>query len=144
MKSAFQSVTERDNVLEKLCFFIYGLDEYGGDEEDLSHVLSFLSRGSNVKFCVSSRHRPFIEDIFQQRKYSSIRQNYTKSDMITHVRQKLRQNQKFKLLEHSDALYKEIVTIIANYAEGVWLWVFLVTRDLILAINHDEASKKLK
>ncbi|XXG99970.1 hypothetical protein Hte_006311 [Hypoxylon texense] len=144
LKTAFQSTTERDDIPAKFCFFIDGLDEYGGDEEDLSQVLSFLSRGSHVKFCVSSRQRPYLEDKFQRSEYSLAIQNFTRGDMITHVRQRLRQNEKFRALENADALLTEIVSIIAENAQGVWLWVHLVTRDLVKAVNHDEASKKLK
>ncbi|KAK7936644.1 uncharacterized protein PG986_015082 [Apiospora aurea] len=133
-----------NDLTARFCFFIDGLDEYGGSDEDLSQVLSTLSRGPHVKFCVSSRYRPFLEGKFQQKKYSLAIEHFTKGDMKTHVRHTLGQNEKFQLLRNSDALLKEMIATISKHAQGVWLWVFLVTRDLVKAVNHDESSKKLQ
>ncbi|KAK7991117.1 hypothetical protein PG990_015397 [Apiospora arundinis] len=144
LRLAFQTITEREDVPTKFCFFIDGLDEYGGDEEDLSHVLSSLSHGPHVKFCVSSRHRPFLENIFQQKEYSLAIEDFTMGDMMAHVRRILSQNKKFRLLENADALLKEMVETIAKHAQGVWLWVYLITRDMAKAVNHDEPSAKLR
>lgn len=144
LTAAFQCITEREEVPTKFCFFIDGLDEYDGNEEDLSQVLSFLSGSPHMKFCVSSRHRPYLEANFQRSEYSLVVQDFTREDMITHVRQRLRPNEKFMALENPDVLLKEIVTIIADHAQGVWLWVYLITRDIVNAVNHDESSKKLK
>ncbi|KAK8061161.1 hypothetical protein PG997_015382 [Apiospora hydei] len=124
LTAAFQSITERHDMPAKFCFFIDGLDEYGGSDEDLSQTIP----GGK----------------FQQKKYSLAIEHFTKGDMETHVRHTLGQNEKFQLLGNSDALLKEMIAAISKHAQGVWLWVFLVTRDLVKAVNHDESSKKLQ
>lgn len=144
LEAAFHLFTQSQYLTEKFCFFIDGLDEYGGDEEDLSRVLTSISQSQNVKFCVSCRYRPFLESEFQQKEYSLDVQDFTKEDMITHVRQRLRQNRKFKSLANSETLFREIVAKITEHAQGVWLWVYLVVRDLVKAVNREESVSTLK
>ncbi|KAF7536590.1 hypothetical protein G7054_g4399 [Neopestalotiopsis clavispora] len=121
----FHHITRRDDLEDKFCFFIDGLDEYGGEEEDLSKVLSTLSQGPHEG-------------------YSLAVQDFTKEDMITHVRQRLRQNEMFRSLQDSEELFQEIVAKITEHAQGVWLWVSLVVRDLVRAVNGQESGSTLK
>lgn len=144
LEDCFHQFTQRDDLTAKFCFFIDGLDEYGGDEEDLSKILTSISQGSHIKFCVSCRHRPFLEAVFQQEKYSLDIQDFTREDMVRHVRQRLRLNPKFQSLNNFEVLFQEIVTKIQDHAQGVWLWVYLVVRDLVRAVNRDEPGSWLK
>ncbi|KAK6210810.1 hypothetical protein LQW54_005858 [Pestalotiopsis sp. IQ-011] len=144
LEACFQHFTQSDDLKAKFCFFIDGLDEYGGDEEDLSQVLTSISQGPHVKLCVSCRHRPFLEDVFQQKAYSLDIQDFTKGDMIAHVRRRLKHNPKFKTLVDSEDLFREIVAKITEHAQGVWLWVYLVVRDLVSAVNRGEPRNWLE
>ena len=58
--------------------------------------------------------------------------------MMHHVKEELNENENFRRLESTELRREEILELIAELAQGVWLWVFLVTRDLKLAVNRDE------
>ncbi|KAF3073827.1 hypothetical protein CFAM422_004410 [Trichoderma lentiforme] len=145
LKATLKLVLEQKNVRAKFCFFIDGLDEYNGDEEDLVQILEFFVGNPNVKICVSSRPRIVLDESFQQRRHTLIIQNFTAKDMRTYVTQKLEPNAKFKKLQTSSPFAcSEIITQIASQAKGVWLWVFLITRDLIIEVNRNEGVPTLQ
>jgi hypothetical protein len=39
----------------RFCFFIDGLDEYGGEHTDIIRIIQSLAASPSIKFCVSSR-----------------------------------------------------------------------------------------
>lgn len=145
VKATLRRVLERKNLPAKFCFFIDGLDEYGGEEETLIHILSFFTHNSNVKLCVSSRPRTVLDRAFLYYRHTLVIQNYTAEDMRTYVREELQKNDNFRiLLENSGPECSNIITDIAEGAQGVWLWVFFVTRDLVHAVNRNEGIATLQ
>lgn len=138
LKKTFQRIAAQTILDTKFCFFIDGLDEYDGEEEEVVELITFLSSSSNIKICASSRPRSIFEEFFSDRSRTLIIHNFTYEDMKGYVRQKLYGNEKFRHLKASDPACEEIVTLISTRAQGVWLWVFLVSRDLVHAINRDE------
>lgn len=74
-----------------------------------------------MSFSDGNIRHSFLKERFQQSEYSLTIQDFTRKGMIIHVRQRLRQNKKFKVLKNHDTLFKEIVTIVADHAQGVWL-----------------------
>ncbi|UKZ52663.1 hypothetical protein TrVGV298_006444 [Trichoderma virens] len=65
-------------------------------------------------------------------------------DMRTYVQEELQQNENFKLLQDSGPECSSIITQIAEEAQGVWLWVYFVTRDLVHAVNRNEGISTLQ
>lgn len=129
----------------RFCFFIDGLDEYNGDEEDLINVLSFFGDTPNIKLCVSSRPRPFLDKIYQHRRQTLVIHDFTKEDMRTHIRQGLEMNERFRGLQQAfPRECNDLVTQITDRAQGVWLWVYLVTHDLVHAVNRSEGIYSLQ
>lgn len=129
----------------RYCFFIDGLDEYNGDEEDLVNILAIFDNNPHVKLCVSSRPRPFLDEVYQNRRQTLAIHEFTKEDMKTHARQRLYRKKKFKELQQtSGAACDELLKQIADRAQGVWLWVYLVTHDLVHAVNRDEDIQTLQ
>jgi len=63
--------------------------------------------------------------------------------MGLHVQRKLGKNENFHRLENAQFTCETIMKAIADLAQGVWLWVFLVTRDLVHAVNRDEGVEML-
>lgn len=132
----------------KFCFFIDGLDEYNGDEEELVRVLAILEDAAynHVKLCVSTRPREVFDKVYQSRRQPPLEiQEFTKDDMKTYVRTRLEENDRFRQLQVAsrpacDRLLREI----ADQAQGVWLWVNLVTRDLVHAVNRSENIQTLQ
>jgi len=143
LKGMLQKVVNLDDFQAQFCFFIDGLDEYHGDEEDLVDILSFFSNSLNIKVCLSSRPRLVLDEAFQGGREHLVISSFTKDDMRLYVKRRLETSAKFKELQSRDPACGEIVGQIADIAQGVWLWVFLVTHDLIQAVNRTEETRTL-
>jgi hypothetical protein len=144
LKAMFQRLAKETVLETRFCFFIDGLDEYNGEEEELVQILKFISSSPHIKICVSGRPRSIFEDFFNDHRYKLIISEHTRGDMESYVRRQLQENQHFQRLEGSESACEEIVEMISKQAQGVWLWVFLVTRDLIHAVNRNEGLGMLR
>ncbi|KAF2849617.1 hypothetical protein T440DRAFT_499542 [Plenodomus tracheiphilus IPT5] len=144
LKAAFKRIAAQTDLEVRYCFFIDGLDEYNGPEEEIIEVLKFLSLSNSIKICASTRPRSVFETFFSKSSRRFDIANFTKNDMTSHVRRELHGNEKFQILEKENPQCKEILGLIADLAQGVWLWVFLVTRDIRIAVNRDEGVDMLR
>ncbi|KAI8716496.1 hypothetical protein NCS52_00943700 [Fusarium sp. LHS14.1] len=145
LKTSFEALTKHSGLSTKFCFFIDGLDEYDGEEEDVVSFLTFFSESklADIKICASSRPRQVFKP-FQDSVYSLAVQDFTSEDMKTHARQRLQMNEKFRALGASQPGCEELMAQIAQQSQGVWLWVFLITRDLVHAVNRNEGFSTLQ
>jgi hypothetical protein len=144
LEIAFQKIAEA-SLDAKFCFFIDGLDEYDGRETEVVGILGLLTQSPNIKVCVSSRFRSIFEHEIRDLKHTVDISDYTKRDMANHVRNNLLAEAKFKRLHASDHTgCEKIVNDIAEHAKGVWLWVALVTKDLVHAVKTGEHVEKLQ
>lgn len=137
--------TEEARLTSKFCFFIDGLDEYEGDEGDITRLLEALSISGRIKICASSRPGRQYEHILRRQpdRMLDIVQ-FTQSDMHRHIDVNLQRTTKWKDLER---IYpyscKQIVNEVSARANGVWLWVFLVTNDMVKEVNKNEGIDTL-
>jgi hypothetical protein len=125
----------------RLCFFIDGLDESQEPPEELLELVEMASSFPFVKVCLSSRPWLVFEEAFEA--VPSLRlQDLTLPDIELYVHENLRLNRKMKNLEESNpsgaaSLVRNIVT----KADGVFLWVRIVTKSLLDGLrNRDEIS----
>jgi hypothetical protein len=123
----------------RLCFFIDGLDESQEPPDELLELIKTVSGSPFVKFCLSSRPWLVFEEAFEA--VPSLRlQDLTLPDIELYVHENLRLNRKMKNLEESNpsgaaSLVRNIVT----KADGVFLWVRIVTKSLLEGLrNRDE------
>ncbi|OTA25099.1 hypothetical protein BTJ68_13670 [Hortaea werneckii EXF-2000] len=126
------------------CFFLDGLDEYSDPTNELIRDLESLSTRPHVKLCVSSR--PWNE--FQQA-YGQIPdhhltlQHLTRTDIKDYIVGRLINDPLFTRLapgaEYTDSITKKIL----NRAQGVFLWVHLVIRDLRQGLAEGADTKQL-
>lgn len=107
-------------------------------------MITFLSSSRDIKICASSRFRSIFEENFGDLSRRLTIHNFTNGDMRKYVRRQLYENSKFQDLKASDPACEEIETLISTRAQGVWLWVFLVSRDLVHAINRNEGLTMLQ
>ncbi|KAF1359186.1 hypothetical protein EJ07DRAFT_178797 [Lizonia empirigonia] len=144
LEIAFQKIAHA-TLDAKFCNFIDGLDEYDGRESEVVGVLELLTRSSNIKVYVSSRYRSIFEHEIRGLRHTIDISGYTKTDMANHVRNSLLEEAKFKRLHASNRVgCEKIVNDIAEHARGVWLWVALVTKDLVHAVKTGEHVEKLQ
>lgn len=146
LKVAFRSLTNAALGV-KYCFFIDGLDEYDGSQDEVVEMLGFLTQSSQIKICASTRFRTIIQNETKMLRHTVVISDHTKADMANHVRRTLSKEPKFRELQRAPENVpgcESIVSDIATYANGVWLWVALVTKDLVYAVKTGESVKKLQ
>ncbi|EUC51097.1 hypothetical protein COCMIDRAFT_21484 [Bipolaris oryzae ATCC 44560] len=143
IKDTFRRIQEQGTISSKFCFFIDGLDEYGGDQSDLIKILQDLTLSSDIKLCISSRPWNIFQDAFaQDTERKLLLEDLTKPDIERFVRDKLESSPQFMSLITRDSRYDELVEEIVQKADGVFLWVFLIVRSLLHGlVNCDRLSE---
>ncbi|CAF3624137.1 unnamed protein product [Fusarium graminearum] len=113
---------------------IDGLDELSKPHYGMKVVFQFLdglARMEKVKVCVSSRPEPIF--ITRFRSQPSLRmQDLTKNDIRKYTVDKLRELD----LEFDNERFREAGSEIVNRAEGVFIWVYIVLRQIKLGVDE--------
>ena len=143
LKAVFARIATQKDLEVKFCFFIDGLDEYDGAEEDVIDALKFLSASKDIKICASTRPRSVFEKFFNNASRTFDIKDFTKEDIGRHVRLELAENENFQRLEDANFTCETLTNSVSDLAQGVWLWVFFVTRELVQAVNRDEGVEML-
>jgi hypothetical protein len=129
----------------KFCFFVDGLDEYDGRPADIIELVDILKSFQNVKTCVSSRPWNEFEDHFgADSSWKLYVQDFTSRDILLYVQETLGKNSRFQQLQKGDPECPNFVRDIVYQADGVFLWVFLVTRSLLDGLTNSDRIKDLK
>ncbi|KAI0970239.1 hypothetical protein F4678DRAFT_480490 [Xylaria arbuscula] len=112
-------------IAAKFCFFIDGLDEYrdedNRDPRDLIKVLCNLVESPNIKLCLSSRSWTIFKDAFGRNLNTTV-----KLEDLTHP------------------VYADLIEEVVRKAQGVFLWVFLVVRDLLEGLTYNDTIKIMR
>ncbi|WAO84597.1 NACHT domain-containing protein [Fusarium falciforme] len=124
-----------------ICLFIDGLDEFSpqADYHDLLFLLDRLS-GPRVKLCLSSRPEQVLRNHLQV--HANLRmQDLTENDMRKYAAGCLRRaisptDQKLHI--------KAFVDFIICRADGVFLWVVLVSKSLARGIENGDSDAELR
>ena len=144
------SLSELEEMVSKLhhskafatnfAFFIDGLDEYEGEYSALIDVLQELARHPNIKICASSRPHYVFKDAFgQDPKRCIVLENHTKDDIRQYVELEFGKNERFRKLYNLEPKESDFVEEIVDKAQGVFLWVVLISRSLLKGFtNADE------
>uniref|UniRef100_A0A8H7N9S1 Nephrocystin 3-like N-terminal domain-containing protein n=1 Tax=Bionectria ochroleuca TaxID=29856 RepID=A0A8H7N9S1_BIOOC len=143
VENALFSLIQDQNVIKDhcFCFFIDGLDEFlGSDQQDYTSLANLLTRwvdnsNGSLKICVSSREENAFMNAFPQDQRLQLHQ-LTWDDISTYVREGLQG------LEDGDSkdglIYK-----ICDRAKGVFIWVILVVRDIREKIESGETNPEV-
>ncbi|KAH8886968.1 hypothetical protein GQ53DRAFT_796482 [Thozetella sp. PMI_491] len=128
----------------KFCFFIDGLDEYEGDHMDLCEVLTKLVSSGNIKLCLASRPWNVFEGYFGHNEASKIYiHQLTRQDIRNYVGSQLSEHFRWKTISGKDygRRASDLIETTTERAKGVFLWVFLVTKQLREGLtNFDSVS----
>ncbi|KAF2106820.1 hypothetical protein BDV96DRAFT_590510 [Lophiotrema nucula] len=143
---AFQRLSNETStqLSAKYCFFVDGLDEYQAEDgfdnshEDIIKLLQELAACPNIKICVSSRPWNVFLDAFDETNHKLSLEALTKADMRRYVNELLGEDERFSQLSKKDPRCLDLVPQIVEKAQGVWLWVFLVVRDLLRDVRAEE------
>ncbi|KAH7140358.1 hypothetical protein B0J13DRAFT_63435 [Dactylonectria estremocensis] len=132
VKTAFESLVLNNESppKHKLFLLIDGLDEFEGRDDVLVRCLFDWVRSGNdyIKICVSSRELPIFQERFSACPKFRLHE-LTQPDVLSFVQKTLRRNDEVKDSNDLESFVK-LGTLIAERAEGVFLWVALALRTL--------------
>lgn len=135
LQNAFRKLLRLLGNTTRLCFFIDGLDEFGGDYTDIIAMLKQYSKYPNVKLCVSSRPVQEFEKSFAGLPTLRL-QDLTQADINRYIYDGLHQHIAMVQLseEHGESV-GSLIEEVAEKSQGVFLWaklaVRLLTQDLL-------------
>lgn len=143
----FTYLHERD-IGANFCFFIDGLDEYrdedGNDHRELIRLLRHFTASPQIKLCVSSRPWTVFRDAFQDDPDWTIKlEDLTRDDIRCYVSDTFGAHEQYSKLSRMDSGYKQLVENVVQKAQGVFLWVFLVVRDLLEGLTFNDTIKTM-
>jgi hypothetical protein len=134
-----QNITETSSVM----FFIDGLDEFKGVSSDLIDFITSLIV-PHTKICASSRPWIAFEDAFNHRPHLRL-EDLTYDDIKHYVTTKMTGNAGYEVLRQLDPDYSaQLIENVCTKSEGVFLWVFLVTRSLLEGLSEGERLSDLQ
>ena len=130
----------------RICFLIDGLDEFEGDQFELSRALRDLSSCRDIKICLSSRPWNVFEDSFGLDSRNKLYvHELTRDDILHYSESRLYDHPRWSTGSVDQSLLSRLVNQITDRAQGVFLWVFLVTKMLREGLaNHDSLSDLTK
>jgi hypothetical protein len=125
------AVLKKGEASLSFCFFIDGLDEAYLEENDneLCDTIMDLSTCPNVKLCISSRPWNRFTEYFGSRPTMSIHE-LTRNDIRNFAQHRLSRHPRWGSLDNKSGMRDSLVTEIVQRAQGVFLWVVLVVKQL--------------
>ncbi|KAM7193801.1 hypothetical protein V8F33_007590, partial [Rhypophila sp. PSN 637] len=127
------------------CFFIDGLDEISETDGQLKliELIREMRAGSNMKMCVSSRPEPILKKHLGV--FPTIRmQDLTEADIFKFTSSLLQRKLLDNSIDLSTTEYKTLVREVCRIAEGVFLWVVLAVRNLLVGIEKGDEMQQLE
>ncbi|KAK5327363.1 hypothetical protein LTR93_002747 [Exophiala xenobiotica] len=145
LQSAFKIIGSQKNRSIKFCFFIDGLDEYNGLSHEIAQTVQDLSTSPNIKVCVASRPWNTFEAAFGSDTKSLLRlHEHTMDDIRLYVHEMIDKHKLFQQLKAEDERYQRVLHKIVEKAKGVFLWVFLVVRNLKETLPNEDTVEALE
>lgn len=124
----------------KICLFIDGLDEYTGDQAELVEMFRTITKHPCLKAVLSSRPEPAFVEAFSRGPKLCI-EDLTAGDIELYVRNKLLWH---SLMGENFDLGERLLQQILSRAAGVWLWVYLVVRNLRQSLDDGSYPEELE
>lgn len=141
IEEAFEKLLQKTkHGSHRFCFFIDGLDEYFGNTVawgKLAQKLKDWTMGGDIKICASSRPYEEFKEVFSHQEDRTIHlHTINRGDIYVFCLDA------FERDRAEVASYLYLVGKIADLAQGVFLWAYLVV-DIILAAIHQEDKPKI-
>lgn len=124
-----------------LCAFIDGLDEFDGDEDLLLEIIRLFSSAPGCKVCVSSRPEQAFREEFRGCPQCRV-QDLNEKDIRTMVVEKLKPRLA-KNLPIEAKVVDNLGELLVRKAEGVFLWLYLMIKDLINGLRNGDSIDEL-
>ncbi|KAK0613922.1 hypothetical protein B0T14DRAFT_290455 [Immersiella caudata] len=133
----------------KFCFFIDGLDEYktegNQDHLGLIETIHQLADAPHIKFCLSSRPWVVFSDAFGTEPRRLLRlEDLTRADIRQYVSDKLGEHSQYHHMVQMNSKFTELAEEVVEKAQGVFLWVYLVVRELLEGLTYNDTIKTMR
>lgn len=130
-----------------LCLFLDGLDEYEGDYWKFAKAISrWAASSKDIKFCLSSRpHGAFLRHFALDETRHLRLHELTRADMYRFVSDQFREDERYTAIEDDMRQRLDLLSAIVDRSDGVFLWVRLVTVELLSGMgDHCSIPQLLK
>jgi len=147
LSAMLHQVTRLPSLPIRVCLLVDGLDEYEGVQDSLCREMLQLAALPDVKLCVSSRPWNVFEDYFGLNTAQKLAvHDLTRDDIAQYVQDRLQQHPRWGLVAVAGSLADDaakLVGEITKRANGVFLWVHLVTGMLYDGLTNDDSVADL-
>jgi hypothetical protein len=131
------------------CFFIDGLDEYEQQNKttyrDLVDTLRRIAKLPNAKVCASGRPWTVFMDAFTSTLAFSLKmEDLTRGDIRRYASDKLEEHDQYQRLRAYDPGYEALIDEVGKRAQGVFLWVHLVVKDLLEGLTYNDSVQTMR
>lgn len=143
LRAAFSTLVRSVPQDMRICFLIDGIDEYTGDPNDICQLFLEATTNTSIKAIVSSRPIPACHDRFQLCPGLRLH-DLTHNDIFRYVTDNLGTHRLMAAMERAEPGVKaEVVNKVTDRASGVFLWVVIVVKNLILRLQHYDTKTAL-
>ena len=143
LSKAFQTLLVSNSQGLKVCFIVDGIDEYEGDHNEICEIFSQAETSTSVKILLSSRPIPACVHAFTKCPQLSL-QKLAEGDIQNYVQDKIGQHALLVRMELArKGATRQIVDSITSKASGVFLWVTLVVRLVIIGLQEYDTVPRL-
>ena len=145
LRDMLRALPECGDLPTRYFFFIDGIDEFDGDHFELCKILSDLARYPNIKLCLASRPWNIFADVFGNDPRQKIcMEDLTRTDILRFTEGQLASHPRWGLHQFRPKDKQFIIDSITAKAQGVFLWVFLVTRSLRDGLTNGDTMLELR
>lgn len=145
LHAAFNAIAHHPDIPVRFCFFIDGLDEYEGDHKEICDIFIQLARESSaIKLCLSSRPWNVFQQALGNEQGRICVHDLTREDMRAFAQSRLSQHPQWNAVSMESPGVKGLANEITERAQGVFLWVFLVTGLLCGGLDNGDSFGDLQ
>ena len=146
LDDAFFRITNQPMRRIRFCMFIDGLDEYDGLPTEIIDRLQLLAKAEGIKMCLASRPWTPFRTAFAEGNSNGflLLEKHTKPDIERFVKDILEKDKRFTIAERRDKRYGLFVHEVIERALGVFLWVYLVVKELLLGLGERNKLEDLR
>lgn len=140
LSEAYRKLGQSSPLDIKFCFFVDGVDEYDGDNHaHIIDLLKTLSASPSIKICLSSRPwNIFIRAFGARTDQRLLLEDHNGDEIVAYVKKRFERDEQLVLLQSRDPCSSDLAERIVHNAQGVFLWVKLVVRNLLRGLSNDD------
>lgn len=139
--SSFSSCSQ---LQAKFCIFVDGLHEYRGDHVEMCNTIQKLGTTTqDIKLCVASRPWNDFENAFGGGQQFVEMHELTRDDIHKYTLARLTEHWAWATIAADTCLANSLIDLILEHAAGVFLWVFLVTKEVRESLTNYDSLEDL-